>query len=232
MWQEVREELHPRGLEVVTVALDVGGVDDAARWIDAAQATHPSLVDDRHRLDALFGVVNVPSGIWIDEEGVIVRPPEPAWPGKAMFREVLAGVDLPDDADPYVSRALEVTRRIPVEPERYLAALRDWVERGSDSEYALDPDEVVARSRPRAPEHSEAAAHFALGQHLWRAGERDAAVEHFRTAHRLQPDNWTYKRQAWQFVSPVLQDARAVYGTDWASEVVAAGPENYYPQEL
>ena len=30
--------------------------------------------------------------------------------------------------------------------------LRDWVAKGADSEFALSPDEVVARSRPRTSE--------------------------------------------------------------------------------
>ena len=47
-----------------------------------AEAEHPSLIDEAHLLDELLGVVNVPSGVWIDEQGVIVRPPEPAFPGR------------------------------------------------------------------------------------------------------------------------------------------------------
>lgn len=232
MWRELRDELHGDGLEVLTVAMDVGGVDDAAKWIDAAAATHPSLIDAEHELGARFGVVNVPSGVWIDEEGRIVRPAHPAWPGRSVFRDMMAGAELPPDADPYVVQALEVTSRIEVHPERYVDALRDWVAHGPDSALAMTPDEVVAASRPRPLDHSLAAAHFELGQHLWRSGHHDDAVEHFRQAHEHDPGNWTYKRQAWQFVSPVLQNARDVYGTDWASEVAAVGPENYYPGQL
>ena len=46
----------------------------------AARPEHPSLLDPEHRVDALFGVVNVPSVVWIDENGLVVRPPEPGWP--------------------------------------------------------------------------------------------------------------------------------------------------------
>jgi Flp pilus assembly protein TadD len=39
-----------------------------------------------------------------------------------------------------------------------------------------------------------AAAYFELGQHLFRTGRDATAVPHFRAAHRLQPDKWTYRR--------------------------------------
>ena len=227
MWQEVREELHPQGLEVVTVALDVRGAAAAGHFIERANPQHPSLIDEAHLLDELYGVVNVPSGIWIDEEGVIVRPPGPAWPGKAVFREFIPK-ELPPDTDPWVVKALDLTKQIRHDPERYLAALRDWAANGAESRFALTPDEVVARSRPRPMASAEAAAHFELGQHLHRAGFGDDAVPHFREAHRLEPDNWTYKRQAWTFADP-LQRPNDVYEGDWAGDVEKMGPENYYP---
>ena len=227
MWQEVRQELRPKGLEIVTVALDVGGVEAAAHFIDRANSEHPSLIDEQHLLDERFGVVNVPSGIWIDEEGTIVRPPGPAWPGKAVFREFIPK-ELPPDTDPWVVKALDITKQLRHDPERYLAALKDWVDHGSESRFSLKPDEVIARSRPRTKESSEAAAHFELGQQLHRAGFADDAIPHFRDAHRLEPDNWTYKRQAWSFADP-LQRPTDVYEGDWAGDVEKAGPENYYP---
>src|SRR5437899_1396506 len=112
----------------------------------------------------------------------------------SSFRIVTAGGgELP----PILKETLVETAKIRVRPKRYGAALRDWAANGPASSFALSPEEVVARSRPRPPEASEAAAHFELGQHLLRAGHLDDAREHFRAAHRLDPGNWTYKRQAW-----------------------------------
>jgi hypothetical protein len=66
---------------VVTVALDVDA--EAPRpYIERAAPTHPSLVDRGHVVDELFGMVNVPNGVWIDEAGTIVRAAEPAHPGR------------------------------------------------------------------------------------------------------------------------------------------------------
>ena len=223
----MREELKPQGLEVVTIALDLA--DAAHESIEQAAPQHPALIDELHSVGGLFGIVNVPSGVWIDEKGIIVRPPEPAWPGKSMWREIVKIPEkLPDDLDPFLRKALEQTAKIKTDPAKYLAALRDWVANGSESKYALTPEEVIGRSEGRSTENSEAAAHFEIGQYLQKAGHSDDAVEHYKRAHELQPDNWTYKRQAWNHISPLLQDARAVYGTGWADEVEKFGAENYY----
>jgi hypothetical protein len=221
VWQELREELRPRNIEVVTVALDTGGADAAGRWIDAANPQHPSLIDAGHRLDELLGITNVPMGVWIDEEGVLVRPPEVAHPGKSMLREILQEHGIPKDAPPIFLETLAETAKIRVKPRLYADALRNW------DAFALPPDEVVARSRPRPPEASEAAAHFELGQHLYRGDHIDDARAHFRAAHRLDPGNWTYKRQAWSFEDP-YQGPTEHYEGDWLSDVRKAGAETYY----
>jgi hypothetical protein len=77
VWQQLRTELHPQGLEIVTVALDLE-VDAARSWIERSGADHPQLVDTAHRLDELLGIVNVPTALWVDENGMIVRPPHTA----------------------------------------------------------------------------------------------------------------------------------------------------------
>jgi hypothetical protein len=174
-------------------------------------------------IDELFGIVNVPSGVWIDEDGVIVRPAEQAFNARPPY----ADMPVPDNLPPVLAETLAEAKKIRIEPEKYVAALRDWVEHGPASRYALTPDEVIARSRPRPPEAARAAACFELGQHLHRTGGPDAAVRWFREAHRLQPENWTYKRQAWSFVDR-NQGRTEQYDGSWVDDVRAIGAENYY----
>ena len=212
----------------MTVALDTDGADAARPFVEAATPEHPTLLDAAHVTDELFGFVNVPNGVWIDEEGTLVRPAEPAHPGPSPLRESIASLDL-SSLPPLLADVLAETRRIRTAPEEYVAALRDWVEHGAGSRFALPPDEVVRRSQPRPSGVAEAAAHFELGQHLHRTGHPDAAVGHFREAHRLQPDNWTYRRQAWHFVAPGLQGPNDVYEGNWLSDIREIGAENYYP---
>ncbi len=215
--------------------MDTGGAEAAAPF--AQGVDFPVVVDAGHLLGELFGVVNVPSGIWIDEQGVIVRPPETAYVAPPAF----AAIDLDDpEATARLSegavRRLRTVQplvaRMQLDPGAYAAALRDWVARGADSVFALPPEEVLERSRPRPPEEAQAAAAFALGQHLHRDGRPQQAVRWFRKSHRLAPDNWTYRRQAWTFADPG-QGPTPEYDGDWLSDVQRAGPENYYePLEL
>jgi tetratricopeptide (TPR) repeat protein len=181
----LREELHPSGFEVVDVCLEMGGVEIARRWVNEAPSTHPSLLDEAHLMDSRFGVTNIPMVLWIDETGTIVRGPEPATP-PAVGATAEGMVELVGDGD---------------FRQKYAEKLRDWVANGAESRYALTPDEVISRSKPSSPAVSQAAAHFDLAQHLYRQqGLSDLALTHFNAAHELQPDNITYKRQAYSVV--------------------------------
>lgn len=222
LWQQQRARLHPRGLEIVTVALDLD--EEAARpWIERAQPEHPALIDREHKLGELFGVLNVPNGIWIDEDGVIVRPPEQVWPGKTEVDELN-----PADMSAAEAEIFAEVQKIPFATERSMVMIEDWVQCGADSEYAFTPDEVVGKSAPRGIDASHAAAHFELGQLLHRSGDHSGAIVHWREAHRLQPDNWTYKRQAWNFEDPGIQGSTKAYDGDWLTDIRAIGAENYY----
>jgi hypothetical protein len=225
VWQELRTLVHPKGVEIVTVALDTGGADAARPWIEAANPEHPSLIDTAHVLDARLGVVNVPNAVWIDGDGMIVRPAEPAWPGRTPVIDDMDGLPVP----PAYAAVLDEIKKMNIDPEGYLTMLLDWVDKGDESRFALTPDQVVARSRPRSTGLARAAAHFELGVHLHRGGDHDSAIGHWREAHRLDPDNWTYKRQAWNLETGGSVVQAPVYEGNWLSDVEAIGAENYYP---
>jgi hypothetical protein len=173
-------------------------------------------------------MVNVPNGVWIDEAGVIVRPAEPAAPGGNKATESFRNIDL-STVPPDIAAVLTEARKIRSEPDVYVEMLRDWVENGAASRYALSPQEVIARSQPRSTDEATAAAEFDLGQYLHRSGDHPGAIVHWREAHRLYPDNWTYKRQAWNFEDPIRQGHTDAYEGSWFEDIQKIGAENYYP---
>lgn len=82
-WKQLADELEADGLDVVTVAIDED--PEAVRpW--AATADLPVAVDPEHRLSDVFGIVNVPSVVWLDEQGRVAKPPTIA-PGDDQFLE-------------------------------------------------------------------------------------------------------------------------------------------------
>jgi len=237
VWQEFRETIHPLGLEIVTVGLDTMGADACRPFIEAAAPHHPSLIDRHHVMAELFGVTNIPNSVWIDEDGMIVRPAEAAPPPHREARDA-PSADVPGRFGEILAEA----SKIRTDADGYHDALRDWVEHGSASGFALDPAEVVARSQPRDADSALGTAHFELATHLESMGRHEAAIGHFREAHRLVPDNFAYKRQAWSlepgaegpfarfWQGPTDADPAAwPYEGDWLTDVREFGAENYYP---
>lgn len=211
---------------MATVALDVEPAH-THKWIDAAAPTHPSLIDTFHVTDDLFGFVNIPMAVWIDEQGTIVRPAESA----SIERSPLRDMDIPDGLPERLDRTFREVKAIPDVSDEYRAAIVDWVHHGAESRFALSPDEVIARSQPRGADEARAAACFELGEHLRRTVGHEAAVPWWREAHRLYPANWTYKRQAWTLVTTpegaeendLLQGPNDVYEGNWLDDVIAGG---------
>jgi len=157
------------------------------------------LVDETHLVTRLYGMVNVPTAVWIDERGRIVRPNEVAFAD--------------DRFKPFHG----------LEAAPYLAAIRNWVSEGERSAFVLSEAELRARLAPRNPDHVLADAEFALGEYLYKTGHRAQAIPHFKEAQRLNPDSWNYKRQAW-----ALSDAKRDYGTSFNEEVAKLNGKPYY----
>lgn len=228
--------MYPQGVEIVTVCLEMLGPEPGRPYVEAAQPEHPTLLDTAHIVDEAFGVVNIPNAVWIDESGMIVRPAEPAWPAPRKP----AGRPLPDGTPQRFRDIMAEASNIKAwTAESYADAVRDWAANGADSRYVLPADEVIARSGSRDSFTSTAAAHFSLAEHFERSGDHAKAVEHFRHAHRLAPDNWIYKRQAWsiegELDNPIarlwqgpVEGRDWPYESDWLSEIRKKGAEQYY----
>lgn len=165
MWQALHEELAPEGLAVITVAID-RSIDDPRPFIEAAGATHPSLIDTEHRVADLYNMVNVPTVLWIDEDGRIVRPQDVH----------------------YVSNQLASITKF--HNRKPTAALRAWV-RGEAPAY---PGDVVADTKVADETHQEARAAFALGWWLSQQGRAEAAERWFVRAGELAPHDFTIRR--------------------------------------
>ena len=171
---------------------DSKGWEAARQYVEAAEPGYPVLLDRHHVIAERYGTRNEPAGVWIDEEGRIVRGPEVASAGQ---------------------RNAEGER---VPHEKYLNALRDWVARGAESVYVRQGRRPEAPSTRTPEDAALAAAHFRLGVHLHGQGGAAGATEavaHFKRAHELSPENWNYKRQAWN-----LGDIERDYGTTMQQE--------------
>ena len=212
MWQALHEELSDRRFTVISVAMD-SRAGDALRWIEAARPTYPVLIDRDHRLGELYGIVNVPQAVWIDEAGRIVRPAEPAGAYEGFRKMNRATREMPEDVARLTAQAKAT----------YLDALRDWVRHGPESAYAL----TAARAREHLPAPREdtarAQAMFRLGQLLVRRGEREEGERWIREASRLHPESWCIWRQG----AGVNETGLAALPDFW-QRVDALGEARYY----
>ena len=200
-WQAIYQRLKDKNLEIVSVAQDTNGIKDAGPWITAAKPTFTALIDEQHVVSKLYNMVNVPTGVWINEQGRIVRPNEVAFVDDRF--KTFTGLD----------------------SEPYLNALKDWVEKGDKSAYAMSEETLRDRLNQNDPKAVMASAEFGLGEHLYKQGHLTEAIPHFKTAQQLNPKSWNYKRQAY-----ALSDAKRDYGTTFADEVEKAGGSKvYYP---
>lgn len=145
--------------------------------------------------------MNVPTVVWIDEEGRIARPNDVAY-GTDTWTKV-TGFD----------------------PEVHANRLRAWVK---GEKPAFTPEEVRARQRLPSESDQLARAHFGLGWWLHQQGRAAAAERHFLRAGELAPHDFMIRRGSLPIrgLSSAGPEFRQMVA-DW----VAAGRRYYEPLE-
>jgi hypothetical protein len=204
VWQKLYRELKGQQFEIVSIAEDTGGAKDAGPIIRSAKPEYTVLIDPQHLVTRLYNMVNVPTAVWIDERGHIVRPVEVA----------------------YADDRYKIMHHIEAAP--YIEGIRDWVKNGDRSRFVFNEVELRKLLKPQDENQARAAAEFALAEYLYRTDRGADAIPHYKEAQRLRPDSWNYKRQAW-----ALSNAERDYGTSFMKEVRKLGNKPYYePRQM
>jgi len=165
-WQQLADELAPDGLTVIAVAID-HDADDVRPWVGGL--TIPVLYDPTHLMTELYAISNVPTTVWIDEQGRIARPNGYAF-GTDTFADFTG-----EESGPHLEavRTWVRTGRPPLSTEEASGAVAD-----------LTDDEVLAR------------LHFRVGAEAHRQGDGATAERHLAEAAALAPDDLTIWRAA------------------------------------
>ena len=127
------------------------------------------LIDREHLLTELLAISNVPTVLWVDEQGAIARPNATEF-GSNTFAE-FTGVNAEEHHD--LVRAWVYDGTVPVERDDAATAVAD-----------LDAEELAAR------------LHYRIALHLQRAGDDPGAARNFDRAIALAPLDFTISRAA------------------------------------
>ena len=154
-------------LIAISLDEDVEAARFCAREETTVPLTFPVLIDRDHAWAEAYGVINVPTTVWIDEHDRVVRPPSIA-PGDDKFIDFVGF-----SAEPHHD------------------ALRAWA---CDDVAPMADAEIEARRSAPDPQLQLARAERRLAMYLFRNGDDALAHAHLEQALALAPDDWTIHR--------------------------------------
>lgn len=175
VWQRILEDINDPNFVIISAAEDTGGEAVAGPIFDAANPTYVQIVDENHIISSAFHFVNVPSAAWVDEEGRIVRIDEGTY---AKTHEIGEG-----------------DQKFQFGTDVYAPAVKDWVAKGTASEYLQSPDAVTGNIREFSADQKKADAAFRLGNLFRHHGRKEKAEKYWNIAQSLNPDSINFVRQ-------------------------------------
>jgi hypothetical protein len=203
VWQAIYNELKDQDFEIISVAQDTGGEEAAGPIFDAAQVSYTALIDVNHHISALYNLVNVPSGVWIDEEGRIKRINEGTY------------------AKSHMNGAFGTDEYVPI--------VRDWVAKGDASRHVWNTDKVKDSIVQRTPEAEQAQPTFRLGTYYFSKDNDVKAELYWTRAQELDPTSWNYLRQDLLYEEG---GSAGPQWRERVQEVDSAGGSYYSPLEI
>ncbi len=175
VWQRIYEEINDPNFVLICVAEDTGGEAVAGPIFDAANPTYVQVIDENHLISSLFNFVNVPSSVWIDETGRIVRIDEGTYSQIHEFGDGEQKIVFGNDV--------------------YAPALKDWVAKGEASEHVQSAEVVSGNIRAHGDDELRADAAFRLGNLFRNHGQENQAEHYWTMAEQLNPDSVNFFRQ-------------------------------------
>ena len=193
---------------MLSVAMDAGGADKPRAFVEESGVTFPTFVDASGILFRLFGFTAVPNGVYVDETGVIRFQ---LYTGFSIDRKdivaqlesLLATPVGAEPAAPIVSQQsfelevmLEQAAANGADPHIQLGLAETYLHEGESAQAA----EAFARALDLDQESASAA--FGLGTALHELGQTSAALDAWRRALRLEPENFIIRKQIWRVEYP------------------------------
>ena len=212
MWQAIYDDYQNKDFIVIAIAMD-NDIEAARPWIEEAAPTYPVMIDRYHQLADLYNMVNVPQAVWINEDGRIVRPTENAGAFEGFRALNFETMTVPE----------EVSATVQSSKATYVAAIRDWAEKGEDSVHVFSPNDALAHMDK--PDDNIAKAHvlFRLGLYLRQISKNEEADALLKQASELHPHSWRIWRQA----ADTLDNGLAAGPAFW-QRVNELGESHYY----
>jgi tetratricopeptide (TPR) repeat protein len=207
-WQQFAEKHAGDDFQMLSVAMDGGGVEKPRAFVEASGVTFPTFVDASGLLFRLYGFTAVPNGVYVDETGIIRFQ---LFTGFSVDREDVVEqletlLATPAGDIPAAPTVAQQSLEIEVMLEQAASQVDDPGMQLGLAEALLHEgnNEQAAEAFRRAFElDSESAnAAFGLGTALHQLGQPTEALASWRRALQIEPNNFIIRKQIWRVEYP------------------------------